>query len=282
MRISTKSLQKDGDVQVPKRGFIMLDRGIQFSAFYDDPKKLKAFIDICFTVRYSEDVQKKFINGRLRSWGKGQMPISLSFLSERWNMSKDSVRNFLRFLEAEKYITTEIVSGQTILTLIPSESSIQSEQKKDLQEAQLNAGPNEVSSLFPNSEEASESITQANNGINRRQSQTVRKKKTVEIMEKNEIIYAFGDEDFKNAVDEFYEHRLEIDKPLTLRALKIINRKLLGVPVSQAIEMLENSIVGSYQGVYPVKSKLNESKPNLSETKFSGIATFVGNYQETA
>ena len=61
-------------------------------------------------------------------------------------------------------------------------------------------------------------------------------------------------EDFCVAFNEYLEMRQKIKKPATKRAEELILKKLNGiVDVNTAIAMLEQSIVNSWQDVYPLK-----------------------------
>ncbi|MDM1758168.1 replication protein [Acinetobacter sp. 256-1] len=65
--------------------------------------------------------------------------------------------------------------------------------------------------------------------------------------------------------NQFVEMRTSIKKPLTENAVKLILKKLesFGVLANQS---LENSIIGSYQGVYPPKSETHSNQFQNSNT----------------
>ena len=74
----------------------------------------------------------------------------------------------------------------------------------------------------------------------------------------DEIINAYTDnEELKNALLEFVKMRKAIKKTLTDNALKLITKKLdtIASNDTEKIQILENSIVGGWQGVYPLKAE---------------------------
>ncbi len=74
----------------------------------------------------------------------------------------------------------------------------------------------------------------------------------------DEIIDAYTDnEELKTTLIEFVKMRKAIKKPLTDRALKLIAKKLdtIAQNDSEKIQILENSIVGGWQGVYALKAE---------------------------
>jgi hypothetical protein len=74
--------------------------------------------------------------------------------------------------------------------------------------------------------------------------------------DKKDIISDFtNDENLKQAIEDFIQMRKTIKKPLTDRALKIILNKLtsLSSDTNIQIKILEQSIMNSWQSVFPLK-----------------------------
>ena len=71
----------------------------------------------------------------------------------------------------------------------------------------------------------------------------------------------FTDEELKNTVYEFLKMRKAIKKPLTTRGLELMIKKLYKITtnVNEQIEILNNSIMNNWQGIFPLK---NEEKKN--------------------
>jgi hypothetical protein len=78
--------------------------------------KFEAWIDLIQLVSYTEN-NDKIINGVLVTWGRGEFPVSYSFLSQRWNWSAQRTRGYMQLLKSNKQINTRTTSVATILTL---------------------------------------------------------------------------------------------------------------------------------------------------------------------
>lgn len=67
--------------------------------------------------------------------------------------------------------------------------------------------------------------------------------------------------EFRTSLIDYYEHRNEIKKKITERGLNMLIKKLSAHPAEIAIQALEDSIAGGYQGVFPqnVKKGGNQS-----------------------
>lgn len=80
-------------------------------------------------------------------------------------------------------------------------------------------------------------------------------------------------EEIRNTLIEFIKMRKSIKKPLTEKALELILKKINGFTNvdSEKIQILDNSIMGSWQGVFPLKKEgVNQNgsfKQNTTEGK---------------
>lgn len=78
----------------------------------------EAWIDLIQSARFEATVTIERIGGRNISYGRGQYPASVSFLSQKWGWkSEKKVRNFLDVLRKEGMITTDCSQGMNIITL---------------------------------------------------------------------------------------------------------------------------------------------------------------------
>lgn len=77
----------------------------------------------------------------------------------------------------------------------------------------------------------------------------------------------FTDEELKNTVYEFIKMRKAIKKPLTTRGLELMIRKLYGITtdITEQIEILNNSIMNNWQGIFPLKQNAKEKKSAWEE-----------------
>lgn len=80
----------------------------------------------------------------------------------------------------------------------------------------------------------------------------------------------FIDEGLKNTVYEFIKMRKAIKKPLTTRGLELMIKKLCGMTtnIDEQIEILNNSIMNNWQGIFPLKQ--NTKVKNAMEEFLNG------------
>jgi hypothetical protein len=96
-------------------GWIKLFRQIKDSWIWDDPIKLRWWIDILLTVNHSD--AKVNIGFELYECNRGQSILSLRSWGQRWKVSKDTVRNFFVLLEKDKMIQSESLKKSTRITV---------------------------------------------------------------------------------------------------------------------------------------------------------------------
>lgn len=70
----------------------------------------------------------------------------------------------------------------------------------------------------------------------------------------------FTDEELKNTIYEFIKMRKAIKKPLTTRGLELMIKKLysLSTNIDEQIQILNNSIMNNWQGIFPLKKEINK------------------------
>lgn len=106
-----KAIENDFDME----GWIKIHRGITSHWIWNDPLKLKWWIDILITVNHTP--AKVNIGMQLYECGRGQSIMSLSNWANRWKVSKDKARNFLVLLEKDGMITHESLGKTTRITV---------------------------------------------------------------------------------------------------------------------------------------------------------------------
>lgn len=96
-------------------GWIKLHREITRHWIFQDAEKFKWWVDLLIMASHEEC--KTLINGELVSLKRGQLTVSLSFLSSRWGRSKEKVLNFLRLLESDRMIERFADRKSTTITI---------------------------------------------------------------------------------------------------------------------------------------------------------------------
>ncbi len=127
-------------------GWIKLHRPIRDHWIWGDATKLKWWLDIVMEVNHAP--AKVNIGYNLIECDRGQTVRSLQGWAERWNVSKDSARHFLRLLAKDKMIVLESLNITTRITVCnydiynePTHES-QTEAKRKPNGSQTEADPN--------------------------------------------------------------------------------------------------------------------------------------------
>ncbi|HDJ3124855.1 TPA: DnaD domain protein [Staphylococcus aureus] len=122
-------------------GWIKIHRKIIDHWIWTDSKRLKWWMDLLLLTNHSD--KKVMLGGKLVVLKRGSFHTSELKLSERWNVSRNTVRNYLNALEKDNMITTKkSKNGTTIIVhnygiyqdnddYKKQHTEQQSEQKKD-------------------------------------------------------------------------------------------------------------------------------------------------------
>ena len=112
-------------------GWIKISRDIQSHWIYQDPQKLKWWLDLLLLANFEDkDVVIKFKVFRCK---RGQLLYSLKTLSQRWNVSKTVVNNFLEMLRKQNMIETENETVSTRITICNYETYQRNENANETQ-----------------------------------------------------------------------------------------------------------------------------------------------------
>lgn len=117
-------------------GWIKIHREITKHWIFQDAEKFKWWIDLLIMASHEEF--KALVNGDLRCLKRGQLTVSLSFLSLRWGRSKEKVLNFLRLLESDHMIERKADRKSTTITICNYDSY------QDVPEQTPTANPTDV------------------------------------------------------------------------------------------------------------------------------------------
>lgn len=86
-----------------KNGFVSIHREITEHWIWDDPDKLRAWIDLILMMNFEDS--KLMIHGKLQVVKRGQHFTSISKLATRWYWSREKVKRFLDTLQSDNMIT---------------------------------------------------------------------------------------------------------------------------------------------------------------------------------
>ena len=101
-------------------GWIKIHRDIATHWIFQDECKFKWWIDLLLMASYEDN--KQLVGDRMVEVKRGQMIVSLSFLSKRWGKAKGTVLKFIELLESDHMIDRYTDRKVTILTICNYES----------------------------------------------------------------------------------------------------------------------------------------------------------------
>ena len=122
------------------KGWIKLHRKIWDNWIWEDPEKLRAWLDILLMVNH-EDKNVPY-NGKMITIKAGQKLTSINKLSERWGWSKHRVYRFFLLLKEDNMCYTNGTTSGTIITVVNWESY----QSVDNTDGTTNGTPNGTAS----------------------------------------------------------------------------------------------------------------------------------------
>ena len=96
-------------------GYIKLYRSIKNHWIWDDPVKLKWWLDIILSCRYSH--KKVNIKGQIINCNRGQCIKSLETYAREWRSNKATVKRFLELLSIDNMLTIENLKVTTRITV---------------------------------------------------------------------------------------------------------------------------------------------------------------------
>ena len=94
-------------------GWIKIHRKIIDHWIWEDAKRFKWWMDILLLTNHTD--KKTMIGGELITIKRGTFHTSELKLSERWNVSRNTVRNYLNALEKDNMIATKKTRNGTTI-----------------------------------------------------------------------------------------------------------------------------------------------------------------------
>lgn len=104
-----------------KEGFIPISRRLFNNFLWKEEREFsraEAWLDLIQLARFEANSIKEIINGRVIEYGRGERPLALRFLADRWKWSKNRVDKFLDLLVSERMITKKTTFGTALETEI--------------------------------------------------------------------------------------------------------------------------------------------------------------------
>lgn len=242
-------------------GFIKLHKKISDSWIYKEKPfdKCHAWIDLLINARYSST--KDNFDGKPMLIEMGQYPTSIEHLCERWGWSRNKVKRFLSVLESDGMITTERTNRRTIITIV-NYGIYQGKENKNEPADEPPKGQETNQQTNYQTDYQTNHIKEYKNIENKEELKEEKKTRKKENT-KEPKVYFPKNEALNQTFLDYIQMRKEIKKPMSERAIELAVMKLdkMTSDDDTAIKILEQSIMNSWQGLFP----LNESRYGSSQ-----------------
>ena len=213
-------------------------------------------------VRYDKDIpaNAKLLYGEITALcnEKGYCWASNSYFSDLYGVSKVTVSRWIKALSDKGYISTKIEFKENSKEVLRRYITITETpiNKNDEGYYQNCIGGINKNVKTPINKNVKENNTNINNTINNTVDKKERKKAKKQTNYDSIINENIQDETVKQELYEFIKMRKMMKKPLTDRALKLLIsklNKLSSIPAEQ-VQILDNSIMNNWQGIFPLKN----------------------------
>lgn len=121
-------------------GWIKINRDLSNHWIWKDPKKLYWWLDLLFLANWED--KRELVGNTLIDVKRGQCLASYGFLSLRWQVSVDTVRDFMRLLQSDNMIEQKVYSKYKVLTICNYEKYQDIYNPSDNPNSNLNANLN--------------------------------------------------------------------------------------------------------------------------------------------
>ncbi len=190
----------------------------------------------------------------------GQLITGRKSISTKLGISESKVQRIIKLFKSEHQIEQQTSNKNRLITILNWTSYQFSEQEN---EQRVN-----------NKRTASEQRVNTNkNDKNVKNDKNDKKKECMELF----ASFSNGNEELNEMLNEYYEMRKEIKKPLSERATKMFLSKLKDIAKDEGemIKILQNSIMNSWQGIFP----LEKNKVEIQEDEI--VPDYMANEVKT-
>lgn len=221
-------------------GWIKLDRSITEHWLWTPREpfdKRSAWIDLLLMANHEDFKTER--KGHIVHRKRGEVNTSVIYLAERWGWSRNKVYRFLELLKEDKMIHTDGTTDGTTITI-------------------------ENYGKWQGQQTASGTTDGTSDGTTDGTTDGTYDKKNKELIKKTkEDIYRDLPQNLKDTLKDFEAMRKKIGKPLSTNRAKtmLLNKldKLAGDDTDLKVQILEQSIFNSWQGVFPIRDKAYEN-----------------------
>ena len=261
-----------------REGFIPISRKLFNNFLWEEKREFsraEAWIDLLQLARFEANSTKEIINGRVIEYKRGERPLSLRLLADRWKWSKNRVDKFLDLLVSERMITKRTTQGtavrtdsgtacgtkQTIITICNYESYNTVSKKEGQPSGQGKGHP-------PGQVEG-----QSRDKYNKNKKEYI--EKIISLFPSfSEFDLNFITKDFADAFTLWLEYKKDrresykSDKSLKICFNNLV--KLSNNDQAIAVQVVENSIGNNYSGLFELKNKNEYGNKKQTDSTDSG------------
>lgn len=276
-----------------KQGWVPVKRQIQEHWLWKDKpfSQGQAWIDLIMLANY-EDKNMPY-KGEIITCERGTVNLSISYLANRWGWSRDKTRRFLKLLESDGMVTVIATTHRTTITLenysiyndVPTTKRQQADSSKTrnssnfVESDDLDATTNKATATIENYSVCDDLSATNRQQIDSKPTASRQQADTTNNNNNNNNNNNIYNDELKldTAVKEFITFRKKIKKPMTDYAVKLMFSKLnkLSSDTDEQVEILNQSIINGWQGIYPLKREekkngqngiaIDESKDDLDD-----------------
>ena len=237
-------------------GWISLHRQIQNHWLWEEKpfSKAQAWIDMLLLANSSD--KKILLGNELREVKTGSFVTSELKLMERWGWGKAKTRAFLDLLQSEGMILKQADRKQTTISIV----------KYEVYSVFENANRPQADRKQTTSRPRADTTNNNNNNNN------------------NNILYSDVPE-LDDAIVAYVDYRKQIKKPMTENAVRLMMQKLnkMTASIPEQIEILNQSIMNGWQGIFPLKEKQQPKAQTTGSSKneFNSFMEQLANLRES-
>lgn len=254
-------------------GWIKLDRGITENTLWKSTAPFdvrSAWIDMLLMTNFTDgDMHSR---GRVQKIKRGQFHTSVISLANRWRWSANKVRRYLSMLEAEGMITQNGTPNGTTITVVNYAFYQDGWRTDETPNGTTDETTDETTDGTTNG--TTDETTDGTRYKKDKNDKEELKKDKKANKEKNNRVFFPNDEALNSAFADYVDTRKKIKSPMTDKAIDLAISKLMKLSNGDndtAIEILNNSIVNGWKGLYPLKETKQETKTTSIEKMWEAI-----------
>jgi len=228
------------------QGWISVHRQIQEHWLWEEKpfSKGQAWIDLLLLASHYDN--KFLLGNELIDIKAGSFITSEKKLMERWGWGNTKVRNFLNLLEKDGMIKRETTTKRSGITIV-NYSDFQISQSADKAPAKRKQSTRKAQA---------NTINNDNNDNN-----------------ENNVNKYSDFQPLNDAIIAFIDYRKKLKKPMTDRAIELFIKKLneLSPVVEEQIEIINQSIINGWQGIFPLKDKQKAQTKQKPQSEYDSF-----------